>query len=81
MVRELDPTKVTAAELVQAQRSIQTAKWVGTAAGIGTAALAFLLLRDSDLLGSPAAIIILVVAGAGSYRAVYELLLRMLPPH
>jgi hypothetical protein len=80
MVREFDPATVTPAELVQAQRSIQKAKWVGTAAGVGAAALAFLLMKDSDLMGSPLAIIILVVAGTGSYRAVYELLVRVLPP-
>ncbi len=80
MVRELDPAKVTPAELVQAQRSIKTAKWVGAAIGIGAAALALLLMRDSDLLGSPVAVIILVVAGAGSYCAAYELLVRVLPP-
>jgi hypothetical protein len=81
MVRELDPAKVTAAELVQARRSMQTATWAGAAAGIGAAALALLLMRDSDLLGSPMAVVILAVAGAGSYRAVYELLVRVLPPN
>jgi hypothetical protein len=80
MVRELDPLTVTPAELIQARRSLQIAKWVGAAVGVGAAALAFLLMKDSDLMGSPLAIIILVVAGAGSYRAVYELLLRVLPP-
>jgi hypothetical protein len=81
MVRELDPAKVTAAELAQAHRSIRTAKWAGAAIGLGAAALALMLMRDSDLLGSPAAVVILAVAGAGSYRAAYELLVRLLPPN
>jgi hypothetical protein len=81
MVRELDPAKATAADLVQAQRSIRTAKWVGAAVGIGAAALALLLMRDTDLLGSPVAVVILAAAGAGSYRAAYELLVRVLPPN
>jgi hypothetical protein len=80
MVRELDPLTVTPAELIQARRSSQIAKWVGAAVGVGAAALAFLLMKDSDLMGSPLAVIILVVAGTGSYRVVYELLLRVLPP-
>lgn len=42
------------------------AQWVGAAAGVGAALLALVLLRGSDLAGSPIEVLILVVDGAGS---------------
>jgi hypothetical protein len=82
VVKELDPSTTTPAEMAQAARSLRQAKWTAIVVGLVGGALAWRPIVSSDLLdNSGLAVFALMIATVGVGRITYEVLIKVLPPN